>query len=125
MIPLRVVQIDGGSSDPNWELDEFGIKWYKPDPNGGWDLLPVPDNEKIIKLKEHKSVGEHSKQVYDWEILELFFRHHNLAPNFPHTERNWDYQTRTEQTFSEVKNKFRINFYINIDVCNKKMCYLD
>ena len=108
MIPLRVVQIDGGSSDPNWELDEFGIKWYKPDPNGGWDLLPVPDNEKIIKLKEHKSVGEHSKQVYDWEILELFFCHHNLAPHFPESMHNQKL-SHVEQKISMVSNESWIN----------------
>ena len=103
MIPLGVVHIEGGSIDPNWELDEFGIEKYKPDPNGGWDLLPVPDNEKIVKLNEHKSLGQHSKQVYDWEILELFFRHQNLAPNFPEPMRNYKL-SRVEQKISMVSN---------------------
>ena len=106
MIPLKVVKIDGGSSDPNWEFHEFEIEWYKPDPNGGWDLLPMPDNEKIVKLNEHKSLGEHSKQAYDWEILELFFRHHNLVPNFPDTDRNYDL-TLEEQKIAEV-NKMNL-----------------
>ena len=125
MIPLKVVKIDGGSSDPNWEFHEFEIEWYKPDPNGGWDLLPVPDNEKIVKLNEHKSVGKHSKQVYDWEILEIFFRHHNLVPNFPKTDRNYDL-TLEEQKIAEVNNmNLESIIYINIDVYNKKRIILD
>ena len=31
---------------------------------------------------EHRSEGDYSKQAVDEEILELFFRHHNLAPNY-------------------------------------------
>ena len=96
MIPVRVVKIDGGSSDPNWELHEFEI-------NDGYNPVPVPDNEKIVKLNEHKSLGQHSKQVYDWEILELFFRHQNLAPNFPEPMRNYKL-SRVEQKISMVSN---------------------
>ena len=119
MIPLKVVKIDGGSSDPNWEFHEFEIEWYKPDPNGGWDLLPVPDNEKIVKLNEHKSVGKHSKQVYDWEILELFFRHHNLVPNFPKTDRNYDL-TLEEQKIAEVNNMNLESIFTSISMCITK-----
>ena len=54
--------IQWGSADPNWGSDEFLYEEYGKN--------------------EYKSEEEHSKQVYDWEILELFFLHHNLDPNF-------------------------------------------
>ena len=73
MLPLRVVQLPMVVNyDTNWGLQEFQIIRNKS----------VPDNEKMVKFNEHKSEGQHSKQVYDWEILELFFLHHNLDPRF-------------------------------------------
>ena len=95
MIPLRVVHIEGGSIDPNWELDEFRMKWF----NADYERI-----NEIVKLNEHKSVGEHSKQVYDWEILELFFCHHNLAPHFPESMHNQKL-SHVEQKISMVSNE--------------------
>ena len=51
---------------------------------------------------EYKSEGKHSKQVYDWEILELFFLHHNMDPNF--TFDPFDYFRDEEEIMEEVKN---------------------
>ena len=79
MIPVTVsyTTIQWGSADPNWGSDEFLYEEYGKNDD------------------EYKSEGEHSKQVYDWEILELFFLHHNLDPNF--------YLTYEEDKVRQVK----------------------
>ena len=64
MIPVTVTYTDKVSRDPNWGLDDFQF------------------NDEMIKFNEHKSEREHSKKVYDWEILDLFFLHHNFDPNY-------------------------------------------
>ena len=79
MIPVRVsfTTIQWGSADPNWGSDEFLYEEYGKNDD------------------EYKSEGEHSKQVYDMEILELLFLHHNLDPNF--------YLTYEEDKVRQVK----------------------
>ena len=72
MIPITVSYTeDTVSRDTNWGYNEFGVDWRSGEM---W---------KFGKLdEEYKSEGDHSKQVYDWEILERFFDSHNLLPNF-------------------------------------------
>ena len=60
------------------------------------------------KDNEYKSEGEHSMQVYDWEILELFFLHHNLDPNFICNPNN-PYYWYEEDLAKEVKSELFIN----------------
>ena len=75
--------------DPNWEWQEFAYNWW------GFD-------RKMIKWNDHKSKGDHSMQVYDWEILELFFTHtHNLDPIFKDQP-----VLEEEELVNEVKNTF-------------------
>ena len=87
MIPVTVsyTTIQWGSADPNWGSDEFLYEEYGKN--------------------EYKSEEEHSKQVYDWEILQLFFLHHNLDPNF--------YLTYEEDKVRQVK----INRYLDTNLC--------
>ena len=91
MIPVTVSSVNKVSRDPNWGLEEF---WYD-----GWDdeLIKYGKNDE-----EYKSMGEHSKKVYDWEILELFFTHtHNLDPIFKDQP-----VLEEEELVNEVKNTF-------------------
>ena len=69
MIPVTVAYTSKDEGyDPNWEWQEFA-----------YSLL----YGKMIKWNDHKSKGDHSMQVYDWEILELFFTHsQTLDPIF-------------------------------------------
>ena len=60
------------------------------------------------KDNEYKSEGEHSMQVYDWEILELFFLHHNLDPNF--ISDTFDLYRHEEDSVKEVKWKMNYSF---------------
>ena len=72
MIPITVSYTeDTVSRDTNWGYNEFGVDFLS---GKMW---------KFGKLDgEYKSEGDHSKHVYDWEILELFFDSHNLLPYF-------------------------------------------
>ena len=87
---MKVAYTHRGSYDPNWEWQEFA--YY------GWDrqMIKFGKNDD-----EYKSKGEHSMQVYDWEILELFFATHNLDPIFPRYPENEGYQL-----VNEVKTGF-------------------
>ena len=76
MIPVTVSSNKDQANDPNWAFNEF--------------MVQTDGSNEIIKFDEHKSKGDHSKLVYDWEILELFFRHHNLNPNY--YDNKYDFQ---------------------------------
>ena len=86
MTQVSLSHTDDRSLDPNWGYNEF---WY---------------NDKMIKYgkndEEYKSVGEHSKKVYDWEILELFFIRHNMTPNFYSNAYEFQKVTVTQYFFS-------------------------
>ena len=75
------------SRDPNWGLDEFQL------------------NYEMVKFNEHKSEGKHSKKVYDWEILELFFLHHNLDPIFDFYRQNIEEDELVEEVKYMLQNK--------------------
>ena len=59
MIPVTVSNTYIPIEDPNWGQDE------------------------VFDDDEYKPEGEHTKKIYDREILELFFLQHNLEPSYP------------------------------------------
>ena len=68
MIPVTVSNTYIKIGDPNWGQDEFFD-----------DTLKYSKNDD----DEYKPEGEHTKKIYDREILELFFLQHNLEPSYP------------------------------------------
>ena len=60
---------------------------------------------------EHRSEGDYSKQALDEEILELFFLHHNLDPNF--------YLTYEEDKVRQVRINLKSLFTSLIPFCYK------
>ena len=41
------------------------------------------EQDEVFYNDEYKPEGEHTKKIYDREILELFFLQHNLEPSYP------------------------------------------
>ena len=39
--------------------------------------------DEVFDDDEYKPESEHTKKIYDREILELFFLQHNLEPSYP------------------------------------------
>ena len=109
MIPINISYTEEVvSRDTNWGYNEFRVYYG--------EMLKFG---KLGEDEEYKSEGYHSKQVYDWEILELFFRHHNLVPNFPKTDRNYDL-TLEEQKIAEVNNMNLESIFTSISMCITK-----
>ena len=71
MTQVSLSHTDDRSLDPNWGYNEFL-----------YDKWDGEMRKYGKKNDEYKAEGEHSKKVYDWEILDLFFRLHNLNPYF-------------------------------------------
>ena len=99
MIPVTVSFKEKISVDKNWELSEFSVERLPAVWNGMYHISDGYDGmTKYGKNdEEYKSKGKHSKQVYDWEILEQFFLHHNLVPKF------YPYKYQYVAIYDEVK----------------------
>ena len=89
MTPVTVAYTSKDFYDPNWEWQEFAYNY--------WDSKMIKFGKNDV---EYKSKGDHSMQVYDWEILELFFAAHKLVPIFPRFPEDVD-----DQLVNEVKTK--------------------